>query len=514
MKKFKIDRNASIRMVALLESLLILGGSTFVSCSNKKNNDTNNDSETEVTDVLTTPQIEPETEAPVVEPTLTLEEQMVLSTNSNIMNLFPDMNSETVNNATLILLLDLLAKEDENGKISSDVISNFKARIDSDNMMSDFNAVLDVLENTMITENRFITMSTVLPQEEKEDIEILSSIESIVSTIQYLVQNNGSKDQIVTEYNKIHSLFVDEDSVLVNGKELRVRDLSYANRALASAYARTAGYYVRNYVPEKDLKRLVERNNEQNNKAYIKTKLEILGNQMNEVSKIDVIAAINDKYTLINNSILSKANLSSSSIENLVNYANLKYIASDNVATKDKREILDGYDDSKVDEAIMAIDTIFTYDINNQDSMLLFSDLLLDTYKESNSGEIDKIALDFVQYNSIMLLNTKDNIDIINNPYFQNIYKYFTKQDFTHMFKDENDEVKEVNVVWQDISDSTNFINNEIVLYTLNKLEMKKIEDMGYMKKAESNLVESIQYIQNTVSGECEKVDLEFVKVK
>ena len=106
MKKFKIDRNASIRMVALLESLLILGGSTFVSCSNKKNNDTNNDSETEVTDVLTTPQIEPETEAPVVEPTLTLEEQMVLSTNSNIMNLFPDMNSETVNNATLILLLD------------------------------------------------------------------------------------------------------------------------------------------------------------------------------------------------------------------------------------------------------------------------------------------------------------------------------------------------------------------------------------------------------------------------
>ena len=36
-----------------------------------------------------------------------------------------------------------------------------------------------------------------------------------------------------------------------------------------------------------------------------------------------------------------------------------------------------------------------------------------------------------------------------------------------------------------------------------------------YIEKSQTNLTESIQYIQNTVTGECEKVEAsEFVKTK
>ena len=36
-----------------------------------------------------------------------------------------------------------------------------------------------------------------------------------------------------------------------------------------------------------------------------------------------------------------------------------------------------------------------------------------------------------------------------------------------------------------------------------------------YLDKSQSNLTESIQYLQNTITGECEKVDItEYVKTK
>ena len=37
----------------------------------------------------------------------------------------------------------------------------------------------------------------------------------------------------------------------------------------------------------------------------------------------------------------------------------------------------------------------------------------------------------------------------------------------------------------------------------------------NYLEKAQANLGESIQYIQNTIMGECQKVDItEYVKTK
>jgi len=446
------------------------------------------------------------------------EENLVSSTKRNISNVFPEMNDEIITDSTLILLLDLLAKENENGKVSADTISNFKSKIDSDNMMEEFNALLDVLENTMITQNKFISMSNTLPREESTDIAILSNIESIASTIIYLSNNGGNKDQIVNEYNKIYDLFVNEDEVLVNGKKFEVRDLSYANRAIASAYARTVGYFAREYVSEESLSKLDARTNDQNSKAYIKTKLEILSNQMNEVSEIDVNKAFNNKYTAVSNLLNGKIELSQDSVKNLVNYSNLKYLDSDKVSTKDKKDILVDYEDSKVSDAITSIDAMHTYNLNNQKGMILFSDLLIDDYKNTDGGKVDKTALDFVQYNAIKLTNTvKEGAtfsDVYNNPYFQNIYKYFTKQDFTHKTKDANGNVVETNVIWQEISDSTNFVCGEIINYTLNRLPKVDYMDQ-YIEKSQTNLTESIQYIQNTVTGECEKVEAsEFVKTK
>ena len=100
--------------------------------------------------------------------------------------------------------------------------------------------------------------------------------------------------------------------------------------------------------------------------------------------------------------------------------------------------------------------------------------------------------------------------EVYNNKYFQNIYKYFTKQNFTHKY----DETTEVNVSYQGVSDGAKLIANEIVVYTLNQVP-HVLEYSGYEEKITTKLEETIQYVQNTVTGECEKVEAsEFVKTK
>ena len=113
-----------------------------------------------------------------------------------------------------------------------------------------------------------------------------------------------------------------------------------------------------------------------------------------------------------------------------------------------------------------------------------------------------------------MLLNTtkaeSTQKEIYNNLYFQNLYKYFTKQNFTHKYSEDN----EVTVNYQDVSDGAKLIANEIVSYTLNQ-RSNILGFEGYEEKINTNLTETIQYVQNVVTGECEKVELnEFVKTK
>ena len=271
--------------------------------------------------------------------------------------LFPNMNDEVVYNSTLTLLLSELAKEDENGKISADVISNFKSRIDTNNIMTDFNTFLDALENGMIKDKKIITVSNILPEDLKGDKQILSIIEGVTSNI----INSNNKEEIVSEFNKIYTLFVEEDEIEVNGLKFEVRDLTYANRAVAQAYARTSAYYARNYITDEQYSRIDKRTNNQNNKAYIKTDWEILGNQMNEVSKVDVVSLLESKYAAFNNLLNGKISLSAGDEKDIVNYLNLKYLTSDKVATKDRRTVLVDYEDSKISDTISAIDAITEY---------------------------------------------------------------------------------------------------------------------------------------------------------
>lgn len=490
----RLDKETSKRFIAAI--LLASMPLTMSACSKEENA-----KEEEVVATLSTEDLNKDVEI-----------ELVNTTQNNINNLFPNISEEIIEDTTLILLLEELAPKDENEKISADIISKFKSKIDSDNMMDDFNAFLDVLEITMIQENKVIRISDVLPEEMKVDAQILSKVENIVNNIL-----SGNDEDKKYQFNKLYTLFVDEDSLTIDGLEFEIRDLDFSIRAVAQAYARTGAYFSRNHITEEQYSKIDDRTNDQNNKAYIKSMLEVLDNEIDEKSEVDVVDLFNKKYESLETTISGKINISLDTQKNLVDYLNLKYLDSDKVSTKDKNEILSEYEESKVSDVILAIDAITTYNTNSQ-TIIPFSGLLVEEYKNTATGNIDKIALDFVQYNSIMLLNTvtsESNFNqIFNNPYFQNIYKYFTKQNFTHKYKNEIGTVVETEIIYQSISEGTNFINNEIILYTLNKLS-KVSEIESFIKVSQDNMEGSIQYVQNTVTGECENVEyIEYVKTK
>lgn len=480
MRKFKIDKNLSTRIAALSAAGIILV-TGLATCKSKENK-----SETVDNSIVT----------------------MLEDTNNKIDTILPEASDEIVNNASIMLLLDIIAKEDENGKISADVISELKSKLDVDDMMSEFTSFLDMIgfnaKETGIVEK----VSTVLPDELKNDKVILSNVETILENI-IKYSKEGNKNGVVTEFNKIYTLFVEEKEIEMNGTTFEIRDLTFPSRAVATTYAETAGFYATNYVSKDKLDKLDKRTNDQNNKAYIKSKLEILANQMEEKSQVDVISLFDTKYAEIINLLNGKVNLSESTIKNLVNYMNLKYLAGDKVATKDMNTLVGKYEDEKVTDAITAIEAINTYNFNNQNNIIPFSVFLVDEYLKTDTGKTDKIALDFVQYNTIKLNNTDDvktYDELNNNPYFKNVFKYFTKQDFTHITKDENGKQVNKDIVWQHISDGVNFVNYQVILNSLNKLPQVDNID-NYKSVAEENFGQSIQYIQNTIMDECKKVD-------
>ena len=89
----------------------------------------------------------------------------------------------------------------------------------------------------------------------------------------------------------------------------------------------------------------------------------------------------------------------------------------------------------------------------------------------------------------------------------------FTKQNLTHTVNESGKKVDN-EIIWQHISNGANFVNYQIILNSLNKMPNIQNKD-NYLEKAQANLGESIQYIQNTIMGECQKVDItEYVKTK
>ncbi len=480
MRKFKIDKNLSTRLAALSAAGIILV-TGLTGCKSKENK-----TESVNSSIVT----------------------MVEDTTNKIDTISPEASDEVVDNASIMLLLDVIAKEDENGKISADVISEFKAKLDVDDMISEFTSFLDMIGFNAKETGKVEKVSTVLPEELKNDKVILSNIETILENI-IKYSKEGKKDGVVTEFNKIYTLFVEEKEIEMNGTTFEIRDLTFPSRAVATTYAETAGYYATNYISEDKLAKLDDRTNDQNNKAYIKEKLEKLSNQMEEKSQVDVISLFDAKYIEVTNLLNGKVNLSESTIKNLVNYMNLKYISGDKVATKDMNTLVGEYEDEKVTDVITAIEAINTYNFNNQNNIIPFSVFLVDEHLKTDTGKTDKIALDFVQYNTIMLNNTDDvktYDELSNNPYFKNVFKYFTKQDFTHITKDENGKQVDNDIVWQHISDGVNFVNYQVILNSLNKLPQVSNID-NYKSVTEENFGQSIQYIQNTIMDECKKVD-------
>lgn len=508
MKKYLFDKKMSKKIKEISLASVLAMSSLFTGCSGNKTTETTESVES-ITSTLESENNVESTNSDIESTTVgsanlyEKETELVDTTKSKIKTIFKDMNEDVILNSAIIIDLDELAKEDENGKVNADVISNFKNKIDSNNMMSDFNTLVDALENYMITENKIITTSDIVVN--ADDKKILSNIENITKNI------IDGKD-INENFDKLYKLFVEEDSITIDEFEFEIRDLSFSSRVIASTYARVGAYYSRNNIKEEEYSKMDRRTNDQNSKAYIMTKLEILNNLMDEKSIIDVNTVFNNKYESASNLLNEKVKLSSGDSKDLINYINLEYLNSDLVATKDKREILGGYDDSKMTDTMLAIDSINEYNFKNQDKIIVFSDFLIDEYAKTSTGTIDEISMNFVEYNSLMARKTiTDDADfsqVFNNPYFQNIYKYILKQDTVYKYEDENGKNKEYTIIYQEVSDSVQLINNETIKYTLSKLpDVKYMED--YIKQSESNVEESIQHIQNVVTGECEKVDFE-----
>ena len=479
MKNYKLYKNTSKRITALIMAgLLSVSGLTMTGCTKKENDNKKDASQVQI-------------------------ENSFDSTKKGIVALFPTMNPDVVENAALILMLDEIAKEDENEQIKANYMSLFKSKIDSDNMIDDFNSFLDTLEQAMIDEEKTIeTWNLVI----EEDSEIISNLESITQNI-----INGNESAIKTNFEIIYKLFVKEEKVNVNGLDIEIRNLSYSGRAVADAYARTSAYYARNYITEKEYAKIDERTDAQNSKAYIKTKLEVLRNLINEKSETNVKDAFNNEYESTKTNLNGKINTSEVNIENLVNVLNLEYLNSDKVSTKDKNNILGEYSDENVSNVLITIDAITKYNQSNKDSILL-SNMLIDKYAKTETGKLDKIALDYIQYNAMNLLNTTNAgssfNEVYSNGYFQNLYKALTKQNLVCKYTDGT----KVTINYQDLSDGAKVAINEIILFVMNERPNLK-KGKGFEDRANSNVLDSVQYIQNTMLGECKKVEgNQFVK--
>ena len=90
MRKFKLNKEMSMRLAALSAAGLILVTS-LTACKSKENTEGTNS-----TSIVA----------------------MVDDTENKLNTILPEANDEIIENASIILLLDVLAKENENGKIN------------------------------------------------------------------------------------------------------------------------------------------------------------------------------------------------------------------------------------------------------------------------------------------------------------------------------------------------------------------------------------------------------------
>ena len=475
MKKFKLDKKGSIKFVALVMSVITFA-SVETACNKEEKvvNTTNNE--------------------------YALLHDSVEMLENELIKMFPTLNKDIIKNAALIIKLDQLAKEDANGKIDPMTMLQFKDHLDVDNMMSDFNSLIDTIEQYMFDNKEVVKMSSLLNE---NDSKIMAKIEKLTTSIM-----NGNKEEQLKNIEIIYDLFVEEKEVTYDGLTFEIRDLTYQSRAIASSYARTSAYYARNNITDKVYSKIDDRTNDQNNKSYIKIILEKMSNQIMEYSKIDVAKVFDDKYLETKANFVGKVNTEDKNTENLINYLNIEYLDSEDVAHADKSRILGEYEEEDLKNVLVTVDAITTYNQKNKDDIILLSNLLIDDYKATETGKFDALTLDFMQYNVYMFLSTtkaeNTKYELYNNPYFQNINNYLVNGTFTYKTKE-----KQYSINYQDMSDGVKLICNEMVIQAL--YARKNIFELeGYEKKIAENLEDSIKYIEQSTSGECKSVDVKY----
>lgn len=436
------------------------------------------------------------------------------SVKNDLKSLFPQINDDILNNAALMLSLELFAERDENGKLSADKIAEFKkSGIDVNNMMNDFNSFLDMLQQSMIKNFAVYNVSTTLSDNQLNDKKILSSIELILNNIISYSMNNN-KEKLLEEFNKIYTLFVDGKELTSNGITFKVSDLSLTSRAVANAYAETAAYYSKEFISEDQYSKIDAALDDQNNKGQTREILAILANETPNESEIKNLSEEFGKlYKNASDIINIKIKTSNQTIKDLVNYLNMDYLNSDKVSVKDKNQIFNGYSDDRLQSVVELIQAITEYNFRNPKNIIALSDFLLPQYLETKTGKNDLIALNYVQFNSYEANETKSTIRDLNsfrnNPYSNNLFTYFTKQDFDHSSKDSNGNVKTDHVNFQEISDGSNFVNNVVIWTTLNKMNFK--DKNNYIDKVQINLIEGSKQIQLITTGECKSDTMVFV---
>ena len=456
-------------------AVILAGAFTLVGCTPKTNEKVSNEpNEVTLSDVNN---VEPVKELQVVEGKNDLTKALVGNTQNLIKTKFDELSEDVTYDSSIVLLMDLIEPKNESGKIGSENMSKLKNKIDPDTMINQYYAMLSTLENKIIVDGEFVYTDELLPEELEAEANMLREIENISKNVMDASKENNA-DKVKEEYSKMEKLFVGEERIENNGVEIFIRDLGYSRRMLSQEYAKVALYYARNYITEEQINKMDSRTDAQSSLPYIKEFLTVVSNTMVEKSYNNVSAEFNGKYREISEKLDGKVTLDSYIQENLVNYANLDYLNSDLVSTKDRNDILKEFEEKELKDTMLAVDAIVTYNVTNQNDLVVLSDLLVDSkVSVTSAGKTDALALNALEFNTMMSLNTIDGVDsyqsLIANPYFNVIYKYVTKQNFEYKHYDHsNNEITDT-IVFQEISASSRFIIDEMVGRTLLMLEEK-----------------------------------------
>ena len=494
-------KNMYKRVVSVaMAGFTLVSAATYTACTKKPSVD------------ATTPTIGVDTEK---DNSFKYEEEMVDSTIAKINELDLNFDKEVVvKDAALLLLLSEIAKKDENDKISSDVMAHFKNVVNEQNMMNNYDDFLDKIENAMIIDEKFISVSSVLPDNMLKEKNILGTIEHIA---EYALQNRNDKQAVLDSFDKMYTLFVDEKEV----DGVKKGYLPYSLQSAASSYAREVNDLARYWASEGKRADLDSHTNDQRSKSDIINILGKISNQMEDVSlDKQIVERFNHLYSSFNEKITPYITSNIEAESQLINYINLDYLTSEDVAPKDRKELVGEYDEEIVRNVLDLIDAISkrnadAYAINGESANIFGLEKLL-----INANEQDVLAIRFVQSNSYMLLSSIDENVTLDSlfgdkehpTYFDKLVWYTTKTpEFEHSYRKGDKDVVKETISYQNISKGVRFVCDEIVRYTFSILKGKQhlTEDQifsNYYDQSERNVVDSIKYIQNNI-GECTNVD-------